>query len=541
MNFMAGMCRKINIDKIFNESLQSQNGRRPDISYGTQALMTIVNIVDDKVPLYRMKEYYSDYIDLDGIFKEEIDISQINDDRFGNFLDKFYEANPREIFSKISAYAFATYGIEVKNINYDTTSKVMWSEYDGYDGKHGEISITFGHSKNKRNDKKQIKIGAGVAEGLIVDAKVLSGNTDDKSYNFDNLDGVEEVLDTIKVSKESFYYIADSAAFTENTIKKANDMKIKMITKVPDRLIVTKELKNAVFKELETFDKINFINAQNKEVEYLIKETTFDYNGVLCKGALCYSYALESTKRKSILKKVEAERKLLNKTIKKYSKLTFETEGQAIKLIEELKKGELKKIKFNNLSYQIIQNVKNKPGRQKKDISIEETIKEYGIKINFIELENTVEEYITKSCIFILASTDLEISAEQLLKEYKTQSCVEKKFQQFKSSEFVDALFLKTPQRVEALTYMMLISMMVLSVIEYVTRREMKKENITILGPGDIKMKNPSLNAILIIMKTVPIMVIGIGNNKERRLIQSLKDNQKCVLRCLNLSEIIYI
>lgn len=478
MNFMAGMCRKINIDKIFNESLQSENGRRPDISYGTQALMMIVNIVDNKVPLYRMKEYYSDYIDFEGIFKEEIYISMINDDRFGNFLDKFYEANPRGIFSRISAYAFAVYDIKVKNINYDTTSKVMWGEYDGYDGKHGEISITFGHSKDKRNDKKQIKIGAGVAEGIMVDAEVLSGNTDDKTYNFNNLDEVGNV---------------------------------------------------------------KFMNAQNKDVEYLIKDCYFNYKGTNCKGALCYSKSLESTKTKSALKKVEAENEVLNKTKKKCSKMIFETEKQALIAIDEIRKNQLKNIVFHEISFNLNSMEKKKPGRPSKEEHSQKVILEYAIEIEFNKLETIIEEHITKSCMFLLGSNDLEISAYEILKEYKTQSCVEKKFQQFKSSEFVDSLFLKTPQRIESLTYMMLISMMVLSIVEYVTRREMESNDITIIGPGGIKMKRPTLNSILIVMKTVPVMVIGTGNSKERKLIQAFSDSQNCILRCLGLGEEMYI
>ncbi|MBU3176424.1 hypothetical protein KPL47_08565 [Clostridium estertheticum] len=35
-------------------------------------------------------------------------------------------AGPRKIFGELSSQAFVNYGIEVTNINYDTTSKVMW-------------------------------------------------------------------------------------------------------------------------------------------------------------------------------------------------------------------------------------------------------------------------------------------------------------------------------------------------------------------------------------------------------------------------------
>lgn len=72
-----------------------------------------------------------------------------------------------------------------------------------------------------------------------------------------------------------------------------------------------------------------------------------------------------------------------------------------------------------------------------------------------------------------------------------------KKFQQIKSPHFVNSLYVDTPERVEALTYLILISMMLLSVSEYVVRGELKAEGEIIIGPGKVKMKQPTLRAIL--------------------------------------------
>ena len=88
----------------------------------------LVNICDDHSPLLRLQEYF-EMKDLEGIFHYPIALNHINDDRFGKFLDAFYEAGSRRIFVELSTQDFSTYGIEVKNINYDTTSKVMWGVY----------------------------------------------------------------------------------------------------------------------------------------------------------------------------------------------------------------------------------------------------------------------------------------------------------------------------------------------------------------------------------------------------------------------------
>lgn len=68
------------------------------------------------------------------------------------------------------------------------------------------------------------------------------------------------------------------------------------------------------------------------------------------------------------------------------------------------------------------------------------------------------------------------MSATEILTEYKTQSVVERKFQFMKSPQFINSLYLDSPRRIEALGYLLLILMLLLSVAEFVVRRELQKE-----------------------------------------------------------------
>ncbi len=124
-------------------------------------------------------------------------LSQINDDRFSGFLDLFHDAGPRQIFSQVAANAFIRYGIKVQTINFDTTCKVMWGTYKVEGEDSGVIKIDYGYSKQKRYDKKHLKVSLGAASGILVDAKILSGNMDDKTYNKEQLDDVEDLLRNI--------------------------------------------------------------------------------------------------------------------------------------------------------------------------------------------------------------------------------------------------------------------------------------------------------------------------------------------------------
>lgn len=47
------------------------------------------------------------------------------------------------LLSEVSLAAFKRYGIKLKNINFDTTSKVMCGEYKSEDGDLESIEISF--------------------------------------------------------------------------------------------------------------------------------------------------------------------------------------------------------------------------------------------------------------------------------------------------------------------------------------------------------------------------------------------------------------
>jgi transposase len=485
-------------------------------------------------------EYYKEK-DLDGIFHCPITLSQINDDRFGKFLDAFYEAGPRKIFGILSSQAFANYGIEVTNINYDTTSKVMWGTYETEELKEGVISIDFGHSKQKRQDKKQIKMGIGVANGVMVDAKVLSGNKDDKTYNNETLEDVENILERLNIANEDFHYIADSALFTSANLKKAESRNLKLITRMPETNNLAKDCISEALNNRSHMKEINIETKQGKVSKYFVIEKDCTYEDTKLKCAICYSVNLENIKEKTITKQIMAENEVLKKLCKTYSKTAFACEEDANKEILRLTKKDLKKVKYHNVSINIQVVEKRKKGGQPKDISKIEYVKQYYLQIQIEEDDKKIKRSIEEACTFILCSNDLNLNAADLLREYKTQIGVEKKFQQLKSPYFVNWLYLDTTERIEALTYLILISMMILSVAEYVVRREMKKEEEMIIGPGGIKMKQPSLVAILGVFNTgTAVKMFCVEGKKYRSLAHPLNESQKKILKYLNIPEIVF-
>jgi len=543
LNLIVGVCQKIGLAEIFNKHVTKDLGRKPDIPYGIIAEMMITNIIDGYHPLYKINEYFK-HKDITGIFHHDMDISQITDDRCGDLLDATFDAGGRIILSEIALKAFEIYGIKINNINFDTTSKILWGEYESPDSKLGQINITFGHSKQKRNDKKQLKMAIGCSNGVIVDAKVLSGNKDDKTYNNENLTEVYDVLKSHNVDMNELHYIADSSAFTEDNLRKTIDekgnIKIKIITKMTQTTNLSKGLINKSIDN-ENRRKFTLNNGKKNQSNYLLLDEIVDYKGIKLKSVTCYSEELLELKTKTINRATEKEKENAEKKFKKYLSKTnyFKTEDAATEVFKEI--DDTLKLKYMriNARIELVEVAKNgRPSAKHKEVNM---ITKYILKYDLEELKDVIDVTIKKECTFILCSNNLNLTGEEILTEYKTQITVEKKFQQIKSPQFVNSIFLENPARVESLMYLLLISMMILSVMENVVRTGMKDNEEEILGPGKIKMRRPSLVAILGIFEYVAVKRFEINDMQYRMLLEELNYSQKVILEHLKLSEDIFL
>ena len=87
-----------------------------------------------------------------------------------------------------------------------------------------------------------------------------------------------------------------------------------------------------------------------------------------------------------------------------------------------------------------------------------------------------------QSGIFILATSNMsdDLDMARLLAAYKSQQTVERGFRLLKSPDFMaSSLFLKKPDRIEALLMFMTCSLMVYSALEHRSRQSLRQKELT--------------------------------------------------------------
>ncbi|MCJ7843622.1 transposase, partial [Lederbergia sp. NSJ-179] len=134
-----------------------------------------------------------------------------------------------------------------------------------------------------------------------------------------------------------------------------------------------------------------------------------------------------------------------------------------------------------------------------------------------------------------------KLSDVDLLKAYKGQQTVENRFRFLKNPYFVGRIYLEKPKRVEAFAYVMMLSVMVYSVFEYLIRKNMEGENepLDLMG-GSRNSFRPTGESVLEILDTVDI----VHFKQEEGIVRVLSVNGKArverILGLLGLSESVF-
>lgn len=120
---------------------------------------------------------------------------------------------------------------------------------------------------------------------------------------------------------------------------------------------------------------------------------------------------------------------------------------------------------------------------------------------------------------------DARLPEESVLRLYKDQNEVEGRFRYLKSPYHVGPVFLQRPSRVKAFGYVMLLSLLLYSVFEYILRQQMKQEEEPLILPGKRKSFRPTGASVLEMFETMVTTWVSI-QGKWKRMTVTPRDPQ---------------
>jgi transposase len=163
----------------------------------------------------------------------------LNDYRLGHILDALFAANLNTVFNAVALKALEVYAIPTPWLHQDTTTIALYGAYADEPQMPGAPRPTYGHSKDGRDDLKQVLLSLGVSGdgGIPLRLGVRDGN---RSDSVETPLAIEECLALGLEGMRGI--VADSKAYSRRTLGLCLEHRIDVVTLVPRTCTVRPEL-----------------------------------------------------------------------------------------------------------------------------------------------------------------------------------------------------------------------------------------------------------------------------------------------------------
>jgi transposase len=513
-----------------------------EVSPGRIVLAMILDTLSGRSPLFRLQEFYADK-DIELLLGEDIPLTKLADYTLGRVLERLSEVGTNKILGAVALGAMKSFSLDLSHAHHDTTSVSVCGDYLLYEREEHDqpFVITNGFSKDHRPDLKQlIHSLLCVDYGIPVYSKLLDGNESDKTINR-NL--IPEMVQRMReLGSKDFIYVADAALITQANLALIDDWDngFLFVSRLP---MTYNECVDAIIRAVEAdqWEEIGPISEEpatrnRKPASYQAYETIVTLYGTNYRGVVVHSDAYDERRQKRVSKQIEHDCERLTKMKKEVEKIDYACLPDAQAAAERIEPG-----LFHEIEVQIETKPVYPQGRPKASGSRVAKALRYCLKIDFRLDEKEVERAREEAGCFVLITNTLaegegSISAKELLTIYKDQHMVEQNFGFLKDPVFVNALFLKSPRRIEALGLILVLALLVWRLMERTMRLSLAQNRQKITGWEKRQTSRPTS----FMMTTKFIGIFVLTSELGRRLAKPLTSLQIQYLEILELTPDIF-
>jgi transposase len=226
---------------------------------------------------------------------------------------------------------------------------------------------------------------------------------------------------------------------------------------------------------------------------------------------------------------LEKRERRLNRQLKQLTQQVFACKPDAFDALMRFQDG----LEVHSLTQVSVETVRAKraPGRPAK--SAEPTpIQGYRLQATLTRTDTAEDTFCRQRSRFILATNQLDKTqwpAQTCLQEYKGQQTVERGFRFLKDPLFfASSVFVKKPQRVEALALIMALTLMVYTLAERKLRQALDAQNQTVLDQRKQPTAKPTFRWIM-----QKFQGIHWVNRNGQRQISNLNDERRRIIHLL--------
>jgi len=496
--------------------------------------MLVFNIINSPSPLYKVSEWVGDYFD--GIGEAPDEAESYNDDCLGRGLDRLFACDRNALMVDLTANAIQAHQLELTRIHNDSTTITFKGRYENQDSEAAKL--LHGHNKDFRPDCLQLVYGLNITEdgNVPLSFDLFDGNTSDDTTHIPNWNNIRQMLES-----SDFIYIADCKVCNDDSLDHIHDHHGQFITVVPKRR-----------KILEPFYKLLQNGEVNWQYAYYVADNrkpseqndyyTFEAAPTDKGYRMIWVYSTAKARQDKKTRELR-----LGKAEDKLTKIAEKLNCYKLKTKKQIE-ATITKAVYNVKDLIDIELIENKVLYRKKvgsgrpgPNSVYEECTHITYQIKWHRNLSAIEDNALRDGTFpLITNTNLE--CDQVLKTYKNQAGLEKRFNTTKSVLGIAPVFLKKTSRIEAIVFLYFVALMIISLIERAIRKNMENESIDSLPilPQKMKTTRPTWNNLRYLFRNVHIVEIFVKDRLVHKSLNGLHNIHLKVLRLIDVPPIVY-
>ena len=511
------------------------------IDPGTIVLGMILDTLSGRSPLYRLEEFFA-HQDTEWLLGKAVAPEAFNDDTVGRVLECLYDVGTMKIFTACAVRADQVYGLDKRYVHFDTTSISVYGDYrppkEPPDQQEQAVpfTITHGYSKDKRPDLKQF-----IFSTLCVDravplwGKPEDGNASDKTVNNTLLSDIATFLAQHGVSPGAYIYVADAALVTEDNLADLGDTLF--ITRLPATYTECGRLIAEAVAH-DTWTEVGVLvhtkpTTHRPAASYKVSEGEVMLYGTPYRAVVVHSSAQDKRRQQRLARDIEASYSTIQSAARTAEQHVYFCHADADAAAAQLRAVHTA---YHGLEVTVEEQPVYGRGRPRAD-------KPRSIKAMRYRLQTSIRtqtEHIARleaeaGCFVLLTNVptagDLAHSARDILTVYREQHGTEQNYSFLKDPVIVNSLFLKKPERIEALGLILLLALLLWRLMERAMRTYVDTTSTPLRGWDKKATERPT--AFMMVTKFAGVIVLKLG--PDRQLARPLSVVQQQYLTALDV------
>lgn len=516
---VAGVFSELGFEKILNDLVGVDDEEKVTTGQAVKA-MVLCGLGFTNRALMLTPQFFEN-LAVDSLIGPGVEAEDLNRFKLGRTLDALAAKGCESIFSILASHACEHSQINQSKRSLDTTSFSLTGQYDNEPDTE-VIKVCRGYSKDHRPDLKQLVLELVVSQdgGIPLHMKTHSGNASDSKLFAERS---RSLVKSLKTSAPIEAWVGDSKLYCADNAKHLSSLPF--ITRIPRTIKQEKELVVKALSSPEAWSKLE--GTTNQYQSFVITHYDIEQRWLVVQ-----SEEAKKRSRKTVTKAVKKESVTIDKRLFHFQAQRFACQDDARKAYLKLSKG----LKYHQLKEPVWTElpVYEKAGRPNKEsVPSQIKIQGHGEKE---KRDDHIEALIENKACFVIGTAvkDDVLDDAEVIKTYKAQSTVETGFRFLKDPLFfTSSLFLKKPERLQALLMIMTIALLVYSIAQKRLRAALAENGETV--PNQIKQptQTPTMRWVFQCFEGVTVL-----ESKGRAVVYGLNELRGQIIRLLNFHEV---